>query len=194
MSEVIYLTENGLPVLMASSLETPYKEVGGFLIGKNEKRFIDGKRRACLTIDSVYPVMTSESDKNSWNPGNLAAYNRIIDTINVLGLDIVGEYHSHINGLAALSKEDKEYVREEVKNFKKKGMKIKNWIEIVANINEKEYENKQTKKSSYKRLKKKIKYNLKGIKNSYTGYEIIIATYALSVNDLTFQEVMVHIP
>jgi len=194
MSKVIYLSENGLPVLVASSLETPYKEVGGFLIGKKEKRFIKGKRRTCLTIDSVYPVMTSKSDKNSWNPGNLAAYNRIIDTINALGLNIVGEYHSHIEGLAALSKEDKEYIIEEVKDFKKKGMKIKNWIEIVLNINEKEYENKQTQKSSCTYLKNKIKYNLKGIKDPYIGYEITIATYALSVDDLTFQEVMVHIP
>jgi len=29
-----------------------------------------------------------------WQPGNLSAYNRITDSIQVEGLDLVGEYHS----------------------------------------------------------------------------------------------------
>lgn len=94
--QTVYITENCLVSLIASYLETLYKEVGGFLIGKEDKHLIGGERGTFLALDVAPQIRTCKSGKSLWQPGNLQAFNSIIDTIKCVNFNTVIEYHSHI--------------------------------------------------------------------------------------------------
>jgi len=194
MEEKIFLTESCLATLIASCLETPHKETGGFLVGKKEKRVIYGERTPCLTLDAAYPVQTRRSGKGYWQPGNWAAYLRTIGTIRAMKFDIVGEYHSHISGVAELSEDDMKFIKGELVRFESKSVKIQDWIEMVLNIKKKEYQHEQTPKCNWTNFAKKIRCNIKGIRNKKVGYVITFAAYWFNPKDLTFKEAIVHIP
>ncbi len=122
----MFVSESCLAVLVTSCLETPDKETGGFLVGREEKRFIKGARVKCLTLNVAYPVQTRKSGRSYWQPGNLRAYNRIVDSVRSMGFDIVGEFHSHIEDVAELSEEDTNFIEAELKDFEKKASKYRN--------------------------------------------------------------------
>ncbi len=126
MSKKVFVSESCLAVLVTSCLETPDKETGGFLVGREEKRFIKGARVKCLTLNVAYPVQTRKSGRSYWQPGNLRAYNRIVDSVRSMGFDIVGEFHSHIEDVAELSEEDTNFIEAELKDFEKKASKYRN--------------------------------------------------------------------
>lgn len=142
MEKTVYISESCLAGLITSCLETPYKETGGFLIGKEDKRFVMGHRCDCLSLDVAYPVQTSESGKSFWAPANISAYNRIRDAIDLMSFQIIGEYHSHIENVPELSDADKKYIRDEAKEFEKKGVGHPK-IEMVLNIEPKTYSREQ---------------------------------------------------
>lgn len=194
MSEVVFIEESCFAALVASCLETPHKETGGFLIGKEERRFIDGARTKCLTLNVAYPVQTRRSGRGYWQPGNLRAYSRIVDSIRAMGFDIVGEYHSHIEDVAELSREDRDFIEDELKDFERKGIKVPNWIEIVIDVSKREYERKQTRGCECRDLQKKVKCSLKGIRKQDVGYFLTIAAYWFDTKNLTYSEAYVHIP
>lgn len=194
MSKVVFIEESCFAALVASCLETPRKETGGFLIGKEEKRFIDGARTKCLTLNVAYPVQTRRSGRGYWQPGNLRAYSRIVDSIRSMGFDIVGEYHSHIEDVAELSKEDKDFIEDELKDFERKGIKVQNWIEMVIDVNKREYDRKQKRGCRCRDLVKRVKCSLKGIRRPDIGYFLTIAAYWFDTNNLTYSEAYVHIP
>ena len=120
----VFITESCMVTLITSCLEKPDKETGGFLIGKKEKRTINGERQPCLTLEAAYPLQTRRSGKGYWKPGNWAAYSRTIGTIKTMEFDIIGEYHSHIENVAELSTDDLEYIEEELARIKRKAIKI----------------------------------------------------------------------
>jgi proteasome lid subunit RPN8/RPN11 len=194
MDRTVYITENCLAALIASCLETPHKEAGGFLIGKEDKRFIMGERKECLTLDVAYPVRTSKSGKGFWQPSNLRAYNRIIDTIKLMSFNIVGEYHSHIKNVAELSEDDKKFIKEEIQDFEKGGIKITEWIEMVLNIEKKTYTRKPARSCECSYLRKKMRCTVRGIRNPLSGYSITIGTYWFDPETLDYKEANVHIP
>lgn len=194
MDQIVYVSETCLVALIASCLETPHKETGGFLIGKEDKRFVSGQRVDCLTLDVAYPVKTSDSGKSFWAPSNQSAYNRIKDTIDSMNFQIVGEYHSHIQNVAELSTEDKKFIKSEVEELKKNGIKIGNWIEMVLNIEPKTYSRKQSRSCDCSYFKKRIRCNIKGINNPLAGYFITIGTFQYNPKTQRFQEASVHIP
>jgi len=78
----------------------------------------------CLTLDVAYPIQTRKSGRGYWQPGNLMAYNRIVDSIRSMRFDIVGEYHSHIEDVAELSVEDRDFIKDELRDFESKGIKL----------------------------------------------------------------------
>ena len=190
----MFIKESCFATLVASCLETPHKETGGFLIGKEEKRFIDGARTKCLTLNVAYPVQTRRSGRGYWQPGNLRAYNRIVDSIRSMGFDIVGEYHSHIEGVAELSKEDKDFIEDELNDFERRGIKVQNWIEMVIGVNKKEYDRKQKSGCRCRDLVKRVKCNVKGIRRQDIGYFLTFAAYWFDTKNLTHSEAYVHIP
>jgi proteasome lid subunit RPN8/RPN11 len=194
MEKPVYITENCLVALIASCLETPHKEVGGFLIGKEEKRFIRGERIDCLTLDVAYKIQTCKSGKSFWQPENVRAYNRITDTIKAMRFDIVGEYHSHIQNVAELSDEDKKFIKQEVDDFSKNGINVTNWIEMVLNIENKTYARKPTQTLDCRCFSKKIRCNIRGIREPLIGYSITVGTYWFNPETIEFAEAIVQVP
>jgi len=191
----VVITESCLAVLVASCLETPSKETGGFLIGREEEnRLIYGQRMDCLRLDTAYPVQTKKSGRGYWKLGNLRAYNRIIDAIKSMGFDLVGEYHSHIDNSAELSDDDKKFIEIEYRRLESKGIEISNWVEMVLNVNEKKYERRQARNYSCSPLKNRIKIITKGVRDLYMGYSITIATYWFDRENHAFPEAKVFLP
>ena len=190
----MFIEESCFAALVASSLETPRKESGGFLVGKEDKRFIDGARTRCLTLNVAYPVQTRRSGRGYWRPGNLRAYKRIVDTIRSMGFDIVGEYHSHIEDVPELSKEDIEFVEDELRGFERRGVKIRNWIEMVINVNKREYDRKQKRGCRCRDLVKRVKCSVKGIRRQDIGYFLTLAAYWFDTKGLTYSEADVYVP
>jgi hypothetical protein len=122
------------------------------------------------------------------------AYNRIIDTIKSMNFNIVGEYHSHIHNVAELSDEDKEYIKQEVEDFSKNGVKVKNWIEMVLNIETKTYTRKQTQPFTCKSFSKKIRCTIKGIRDPLIGYSITMGIYRFNPETAAYEEASVRGP
>ncbi|MCW4004272.1 MAG: Mov34/MPN/PAD-1 family protein [Candidatus Bathyarchaeota archaeon] len=189
MERPIYITENCLVALITSCLEIPHKEVGGFLIGKEENRFINGGRTACLTVDVAYQIRTCKSGKSFWQPENIRAYHRIVDTIKSMGFNIVGEYHSHIHNVAELSEEDKNFIKQEVAD-----LKVSNWIEMILNIESKTYTRKQKQSFDCNFFSKKIRCTIRGIRDPLAGYSITAGTYCFDPATGVFKEASVYVP
>ncbi|MCW4011282.1 MAG: hypothetical protein NWF05_11815 [Candidatus Bathyarchaeota archaeon] len=147
-----------------------------------------------MSLDVAYPVQTGESGKSSWSPGNQAAYNRIKDTINSMNFQIIGEYHSHINGTPELSKDDKEFIKEEADSFRKNGVEIRNWLEMILKIESKKYTRKHAQSCDCSYLKKRIRFNIRGINSPLVGYSITIGTYQYNLETQNFEEANVYVP
>ncbi|XES76235.1 MAG: Mov34/MPN/PAD-1 family protein [Candidatus Bathyarchaeia archaeon] len=194
MGKTVYLSELCLASLITSCLETPHKETGGILIGKEDKRFVKGQRTDCLVLDVAYPVQTSESGKSFWVPSNRAAYNRIKDTINSMSFQIIGEYHSHINSPPELSKDDKDFIKGEVFGSKKNGVEPPNWLELVLNIESKTYTRKHAQSFDCSFLKKRVRFNIRGINSPLVGYSITVSAYQFNPETESFEEANIHIP
>jgi hypothetical protein len=145
-------------------------------------------------LDVAYPVQTSDSGKSFWVPSNQAAYNRIKDTINAMNFQIIGEYHSHINSTPELSKDDKSFIKEEVEGFRKSGVEIRNWLEMILNIESKEYTRKHVQGCDCSYLKKRIRFNIRGINSPLVGYSITISAYQFNPETESFIEANVHVP
>ncbi len=194
MKCTVYVAENCLATLIASCLEVPHKETGGFLIGKEDKRFVAGKRIGCLTLDAAYPIRTCKSGKGFWQPANTRAYKRIIGTIKAIGFNIVGEYHSHIANVAELSDDDKEFIEQEIKDLEKDEVGITSWMEMVLNIEPKTYSRKPLRGFQCSYFSKKIRCTVKGIREPLKGYSITIGTYWFDPKTISYEEAVVHVP
>jgi hypothetical protein len=194
MERAVYITENCLVALMLSCLETPHKEVGGFLIGREDKRFIGGERVPCLTLDVAYQIRTCKSGNAFWQPGNVRAYKRIVGTISSMNFNIVGEYHSHIHNVAEISDNDVTYIKQEVEDFKKSGIIIRNWIEMVLNVEAKTYARKPAKSFDCSHFSKKLRCTVRGVRNPLAGYSVTIGTYWFDPSTFVHSEAGVHIP
>jgi hypothetical protein len=147
-----------------------------------------------LTLEAAYPLQTKRSGKGYWILGNWTAYSRTIGTIRTLQFDIVGEYHSHIENFPELSEDDLKYIEQEFARFKRKAIKINDWIEMVLNIKVKKLLHEKMPKCNWTHFDKKERCNIRGIKDRKVGYQITLAAYWFNPEDLTFEEATVYIP
>lgn len=193
MEKIAHISESCLVTLITSCLEMPHKETGGFLIGKEDARFIMGLRCDCFSLDVAYPVQTGDSGKSYWGPSNYNAYTRIKDAIDSMGFQIMGEYHSHIENVPELSEPDKKYIKAELKEFQKKGISPPK-IEMVLNIEPKAYSQEHKRRCDCTYFKKRVRCNIRGIKNPLAGYSITIGAYQYDESAEDFSEVEVHVP
>jgi len=129
----VVLEANAFSSLLLSVVETPGTESMGLLLGHEDRRFIVNKFRSCMAIDLAYPIQTAERARTSVTYGNLAARNRLHSTVSAVGFAIVGGFHSHPNTNTQLTKEDKDFIFNELSFLKsKKG--LEKWIEIVVKV------------------------------------------------------------
>jgi len=132
--------------LLISAVEVYSKETTGLLIGKPDRRFIRGKQTNCVAVQGAYPLQTAWRGFTSVMIGNLRAFRRARRTLDHLGFELVGEYHSHPGGSARISLDDEDYIREQMTERDKEELKHvkKRWLELIVGI----------KKLSYKRDQK----------------------------------------
>lgn len=182
----IILEQGCFVTLTTSCLEIPHKETGGFLIGNQEKRFIEGERVNCFVLNIAYPIQTGKGTIDSWRPGNLAAYDRVINSIRSMNFEIAGEYHSHINSKAVLSDEDIDYLKDEIDDFKKRGVDLRKWLELVIRVNKREFKKPQPTRCKRNELKNKIKCSIRN--GSMVGYDLTMAGYWIDLEKLTYKE------
>lgn len=132
--------------LVISAVEVYSKETTGLLIGKPDSRFIRGKMTSCVVAMGAYPLQTAWRGFTSVMIGNLRAFRRARKTIDNLGFEIIGEYHSHPAGSARISIDDEDYIRDQMTERDKEELKHvkKRWLELIVGI----------KKLSYKRDQK----------------------------------------
>jgi len=193
LEKIVNISESCLVTLITSCLEIPHKETGGFLIGKEDARFVMGQRCDCFSLDVAYPVQTSESGKSFWGPSNLTAYARIKDAIDSMGFQIMGEYHSHIENVPELSNADKKFIKAELEEFQQKGISPPR-IEMVLNIEPKKYSRRHNRRCDCTYFKKRVRCNIRGIKNPLNGYSIMIGAYQYEESAEDFIELSVHVP
>lgn len=116
-----------------SVVEIPGTESMGLLLGHEERRSISSRFRSCLAIDIAYPIQTAQRGRTSVTYGNLAARNRLHSTVSAVGLAIIGGFHSHPNTNTRLTKEDKEFIFDELSSLKSK-QGLEKWLEIVVKV------------------------------------------------------------
>ncbi|MDH7508135.1 MAG: hypothetical protein QHH00_01895 [Methanomassiliicoccales archaeon] len=127
------LEANAFSSLLMSVVEIPGTESMGLLLGHEDKRFIVNKFRSCVAIDLAYPIQTAERARTSVTYGNLAARNRLHSTVSAVGFAIVGGFHSHPNTNTRLTKEDKDFIFNELSLLKSK-QGLEKWLEIVVKV------------------------------------------------------------
>lgn len=129
--------------LVISAVEVYSKETTGLLIGKPDRRFIRGKLTNCAVVQGAYPLQTAWRGFTSVMIGNLRAFRRARKTLDYLGFELIGEYHSHPGSSARISLDDEDYIRDQMTERVKEELKHvkKRWLELIVGI----------KKLSYKR-------------------------------------------
>lgn len=105
MTSYITITKPCFFTIAASCVEVYNKETTGFLLGSTGRR--EGHRWAML--EAAYPLQTARRKPTEVGPGNLRAYRRAKSAIYSLDYRLIGEYHSHPEGAAHLSRGDLEY-------------------------------------------------------------------------------------
>ncbi len=168
--------------LVISAVEVYSKETTGLLIGKRDRRFIRGKLTDCVVIQGAYPLQTAKRGFTSVMIGNTRAFRRARRTLNYLGFETIGEYHSHPGRYARLTIEDEDYIRDQINEINKEELKLleKQWLELIVGIVKKKYKKEQKrgwfpKKRRLKRRTKRIAGILKTTPR--IGYDIEILGY-----------------
>ncbi|MCK5548728.1 MAG: Mov34/MPN/PAD-1 family protein [Thermoplasmata archaeon] len=181
--------------LIASAVEVYSKETTGMLIGKRDRRFIRGKLTDCVVVQGAYPLQTARKGFGTVMIDNLKAFRRVRRTINYLGFEFIGEYHSHPGSYARLTMVDEEYIRDSIKEINSKvEMKLldKQWLELIVGIVKKKYKRQQ--KMGWYPRKRKLRQRTKKIRGTLktkprTGYDIEILGYWIDLKKITPTEV-----
>ncbi len=138
--------------LVTSSIEVYPNETTGLLAGRLARRLIRGRPMKCLVLSAAQPVQTAKRTRNGVDPkGNQAAYTRVRSSINALGYQLVGGYHSHPNFHSRLSKSDLAWCKEEVEELRQLELFPRAdhyWLEVVVKIDKQSYVRHQLRQAS----------------------------------------------
>jgi proteasome lid subunit RPN8/RPN11 len=163
--------------IAASCIEVYNRETTGFLLGKERYRKLQRQHTKVTVLEAAYPLQTAQRKPTEVEPGNRRAYKRAEAAIKSMDYDIIGEYHSHIEGLAELSREDIEYAEQrdtwlESQDFWSKDKAL---LELVVAISRRNYENPHKIGWSFHDYPKKagVVFTL----NKYIGYKITFGAY-----------------
>ena len=163
--------------IAASCMEVYNRETTGFLLGKDRYRKIRKRQTKVTVLEAAYPLQTAHRKPTGVGPGNRRAYERVESAIESMEYDIIGEYHSHVEGYAKPSKEDIEYAegRDEWLRSKDSWSVHKDLLELVVAISRRSYENPHKNGWTFHDYSKKAQavFTL----DKYTGYNIIFGAY-----------------
>ena len=191
----VYVSSSALLSILGPIIENYNKETGGILIGSLGREWIEGENRPIIKVHSAFPSITAKATGSKWEP-NVPAFKRMKGFAKAYSLEILGEYHSHPNGLAELSEGDEDYIIE--RHAKKMDAtksyilldneddEIENdylsWVEIIIKIVKKSYANTQKPSGKFwvpsnsNKLRGTIKIGNK------QGFDITIAASAYMAN------------
>lgn len=158
-------------------MEVYNRETTGFLLGKERYRKLQRDRRKVMALEVALPLQTANRKPTEVGPGNKRAYKRVEAALKNMDYDIVGEYHSHINGYADPSKEDVEYAEGRNEWLKSQDFWTVNKepLELVISISRRRYKNPHKNGWKFHDYAKKARTVF--VLDKKTGFDIIFGAY-----------------
>jgi len=182
--ESVILESNCLATIISSTLEVYNRETNGFLLSrpKKAKKRIYGKKTKIVNLSVAFPFQTDKRAPTWVWHGNAAATNRVIDSLNSMGVKLIGGYHSHVypNDVPLISDNDIEHIKDEMERINNNGIRINRWLELIVAVKRKDYITEQKIGYSFKSNDIGIKINIKT--GSFIGFDIRINGYWLYPN------------
>ncbi|MFQ5647605.1 MAG: hypothetical protein ACE5FW_00025 [Candidatus Aenigmatarchaeota archaeon] len=128
--------------MVTSTTEVYKRETNGYVTKK------PGMRR--VVLESAAPFQTDERREDSVWHGNMAAFERVIETLREGNSDLVGGYHSHTKEGSGtmLYKADVDFLEEELERVNSCGFNLDRWLEIIIFAKRKKYKRKQKREFS----------------------------------------------
>lgn len=135
----IVITKPCFFTIAASCVEVYNRETAGFLLGSVIRK--RRRQRSTVVLEAAYPLQTAKRKPTEVTPGNLRAYERAEAAIYSVDYRLIGEYHSHPEGEAVMSRGDLEYVHERDRLLRTRGMlgRSRRSLELVVAVSRREY-------------------------------------------------------
>jgi proteasome lid subunit RPN8/RPN11 len=158
-------------------MEVYNREVTGFLLGKERYRKIQKHRMKVMALEVALPLQTAHRKPTEVGPGNRRAYKRVEAALKNMDYDIVGEYHSHINGYADPSKKDIEYAEERNDWLRSQDFwpDYRDTLELIVSISRRRYKNPHDNGWTFHDYAKKARAVF--VLDRKTGYNIIFGAF-----------------
>ncbi len=172
-----------LKTLAASAIEVYNRETNGFIAGRPILKKVRGKKKPVISINTVYPLQTSDRKPSQVVNGNDLAHKRAVSSLSAMNIPLIGGFHSHtdysqdFDPYPELSHHDVDFIEEEMKQINSQGHSIHKWLEVLMTVKKREYSS--THKIGIKINPFKRKVGLEVITNPYTSYKITLAGYWL---------------
>jgi proteasome lid subunit RPN8/RPN11 len=182
--ESVLIEPNCVATIVSSALEVYNKETNGYILSRPKRiiKKIHGRKTRVMNLSVAYPFQTDERRPTEVFHKNTSAAVRVIDSLNSMGVRLIGGFHSHVypHNKTSLSDEDVEHILDEMNVINGNGVCLRQWLELVVAIKKREYETPQ-------RLGYIVKSNAKGITvkiktKRRLGFDLKIAGYWITPN------------
>ena len=139
----VVIEKSSFFTIATSCIEVFNRETTGFLFGRLKYRKLQKRSVRAMVLEAAYPFQSAMRKPSEVEVVNLSAFGRVEAAMDSMGYEIIGEYHSHPNWKAKLSKSDLGYAADSEKELCSKGYRRegKAWLELVVSISRREYEN-----------------------------------------------------
>lgn len=175
----IFIESLSFKELITSAIEVYNRETNGVLLGRKTFKEIKGEKKKVVSIKNVYPLQMERRTPSEVIHGNIAAFKRVLRTIDSFDAEIVGGYHSHTPPyyVVRLSRGDIKSIKEDIEAMLKIGYTkmAKGWIEILMSIKRKEYKKPSGREWYICDYIKKLRCYLRTQKK--IGWDILLSAY-----------------
>ena len=179
----IFIDPKNLKTLATSAIEVYNRETNGFIAGKPVLMKIKGRERPVISLNTVYPLQTSDRKPSQVVNGNDLAHNRALSSLSAMNIPLIGGFHSHtdysqdFDPYPELSHHDVDFIADEMKQINSHGGNIHRWLEVLMTVKKRDYSSVHKKGIKVKPFKRKL--GLEVITAPYTSYKITLAGYWL---------------
>ncbi len=175
----IFIESLSFKELVTSAIEVYNRETNGVLLGRRTFKEIKGEKKKVISIKNVYPFQMERRTPSEVTHGNIAAFKRVLRTIDSFDAEIVGGYHSHTPpyDVVRLSRGDIKSIKEDIEAMLKIGHRrlAKGWVEILLSIKRKKYVKPSGREWYICDYIKKLRCYLRTQKR--VGWDILLSAY-----------------
>jgi len=175
----ILIEPNCLATIVSSALEVYNRETNGYLLSRKKRAIknIHGRKHRLLNLNVAYPFQTSDRKPTEVDHGNLSATHRVIDSLNSMGVKLIGGYHSHPypNHDVIISDDDVKAALEEIERVNCNGVTLKRWLELIISAKRLDYETPHKLGYTFKSSGDGIRVKVNA--RPYLGFDLKIAGY-----------------